>query len=244
MAERTAVKGAADAGGCMEPTLLARRAAGAHDGANACRVAIIERRQFLRDCLARALNTHPGLEAEAFGTVAEFIARGAPEGASIVIICIQAMSHEEAARELALLAETSPDLPALVLAQERELSHAVDAVAAGACGYIPVSMQFEAAIEAMRAARSGAVRPAATVTAPTQRACSQSAITSREVMVIEALRRGKSNKAIARELGISEATVKVHLRHVMRKLRVTNRTEVAIRSSDLLSRFDGAASPD
>lgn len=42
------------------------------------------------------------------------------------------------------------------------------------------------------------------------------------------LRQGKSNKHIARELNMCEATVKVHVRHIMRKLSVANRTEVAL----------------
>jgi hypothetical protein len=42
------------------------------------------------------------------------------------------------------------------------------------------------------------------------------------------LQNGKSNKVIARELGLSEATVKVHIKNVMRKLGVANRTEAAI----------------
>jgi two-component system, NarL family, nitrate/nitrite response regulator NarL len=39
---------------------------------------------------------------------------------------------------------------------------------------------------------------------------------------------GRSNKTIARELGIAEATVKVHLKSVQRKIRVENRTQAAI----------------
>ena len=39
---------------------------------------------------------------------------------------------------------------------------------------------------------------------------------------------GESNKLIARQLGITEATVKVHLKAVLRKLNVSNRTQAAI----------------
>jgi two-component system nitrate/nitrite response regulator NarL len=50
----------------------------------------------------------------------------------------------------------------------------------------------------------------------------------REMQVLEILQAGKSNKTIARELGLSEATVKVHMKNVLRKLGATNRTEAAI----------------
>src|SRR5262245_43431984 len=52
--------------------------------------------------------------------------------------------------------------------------------------------------------------------------------TQRQKAVLECLSRGESNKAIARRLGIREGTIKVHVRHIMRKLGVDNRTQVAI----------------
>jgi DNA-binding NarL/FixJ family response regulator len=59
--------------------------------------------------------------------------------------------------------------------------------------------------------------------------------TPREREVIEALRCGRSNKVIASDLNLSENTVKVHVRHIMRKLRATNRTQAALRSQLLFS---------
>jgi DNA-binding NarL/FixJ family response regulator len=53
-------------------------------------------------------------------------------------------------------------------------------------------------------------------------------LTGRQKSVLERLSRGDSNKAIARRLGIREGTVKVHVRQIMRKLGVANRTQVAI----------------
>ena len=51
--------------------------------------------------------------------------------------------------------------------------------------------------------------------------------TPREIEVLHRLRQGLQNKIIAYELGISESTVKVHLRNVMKKLNASNRTQVA-----------------
>jgi DNA-binding CsgD family transcriptional regulator len=53
-------------------------------------------------------------------------------------------------------------------------------------------------------------------------------LTERQKAVLEFLSRGDPNKAIARRLGMREGTVKVHVRQIMRKLGVTNRTQVAI----------------
>jgi DNA-binding NarL/FixJ family response regulator len=51
------------------------------------------------------------------------------------------------------------------------------------------------------------------------------ALTARELQVIRALTSGKSNKEIGCLLDISEATVKVHITHILEKLKVTGRTE-------------------
>jgi DNA-binding NarL/FixJ family response regulator len=52
-------------------------------------------------------------------------------------------------------------------------------------------------------------------------------LTGRQGAVLELLRRGNSNKVIARRLAMSEGTVKFHVRQIMRKFGVTNRTQVA-----------------
>jgi two-component system nitrate/nitrite response regulator NarL len=46
--------------------------------------------------------------------------------------------------------------------------------------------------------------------------------------VLEHIRLGESNKVIARRLGMTEGTVKVHIRQMMRKCRVSNRTQLAL----------------
>ena len=52
--------------------------------------------------------------------------------------------------------------------------------------------------------------------------------TAREKDVLTALERGRSNRWIARQLNLSENTVKIHLRHITRKLKATNRTQAVI----------------
>jgi two-component system nitrate/nitrite response regulator NarL len=52
-------------------------------------------------------------------------------------------------------------------------------------------------------------------------------LTDRELQILSCLARGASNKQIARELGITDTTVKVHLRMIFKKLGVSNRTQAA-----------------
>ena len=54
------------------------------------------------------------------------------------------------------------------------------------------------------------------------------ALSERERQVIDGLIKGESNKTIARAFGIAEATVKVHMKAILRKVPCSNRTQVAI----------------
>jgi two-component system nitrate/nitrite response regulator NarL len=56
----------------------------------------------------------------------------------------------------------------------------------------------------------------------------QANLTQRETETLQLLSEGLSNKHIARKLGISDATVKVHIKHILRKLQLTSRVEAAV----------------
>src|SRR3546814_14881555 len=56
-------------------------------------------------------------------------------------------------------------------------------------------------------------------------------LTPRQTEVLRLVAKGKSNKEVGRDLGMLEGTVKAHLRAVMQKLRVTNRTALAMRAA-------------
>jgi two-component system nitrate/nitrite response regulator NarL len=63
---------------------------------------------------------------------------------------------------------------------------------------------------------------------PSEQAQRTRSVSGREGEILRSLLSGHSNKMIARELGISEATVKVHLKGVMRKINAQNRTQAAM----------------
>jgi DNA-binding NarL/FixJ family response regulator len=69
-------------------------------------------------------------------------------------------------------------------------------------------------------------------------------LTARQYEVLERLRFGKSNKHIARELNMQEATVKVHVRQIMRKLGAANRTQAALLARTAFDRTPEIADVD
>jgi DNA-binding NarL/FixJ family response regulator len=58
--------------------------------------------------------------------------------------------------------------------------------------------------------------------------------------VLSHLRQGKANKIIAYELGMTESTVKVHIRNIMRKMGATNRTQAVYKSQQPQESADNA----
>jgi two-component system nitrate/nitrite response regulator NarP len=68
------------------------------------------------------------------------------------------------------------------------------------------------------------------------RAASAPPLTRRERELIELVRQGLRNRDIAAELGVTEGTVKVYLHAIFDKLNVDNRTELALRAGELISR--------
>lgn len=133
-------------------------------------------------------------------------------------------------------------VPVILLADSVDLLQIMKALEYGAKGYIPSSVTIDVCIEAIALSLAGgvflpassvlAMRQVFEVEAPQARPL-ESMFTARQVEVVTALRRGKANKIIAYELNLRESTVKVHIRNIMKKMKASNRTEVAYKLNDL-----------
>ena len=112
------------------------------------------------------------------------------------------------------------------------------AIQAGAAGYLLKNVEPAELARAIRAAHAGEAIIDPTVAARLVHALADESrrshrseperLTRREREVLELIARGRSNKRIALELGISEKTVKTHVGHVLAKLGVTDRTQAAL----------------
>lgn len=213
-------------------------------------VVIIERRALNRECLARCLNAASGHCVLSFSTVEEWLEVSDTVSASVILLGFAGEPREaESRHQLALLMESSNRPPIAVLSDVEDPEQIIEMLHAGVSGYIPTSLPLDVAIESMRLVKAGGVfAPASSLIAgrrsrenarPT-RLAGNGMFTARQAAVVEALRRGKANKIIAYELNMSESTVKVHVRNIMKKLRAKNRTEVAFMTSDQ-SRANGFA---
>jgi two-component system, NarL family, response regulator LiaR len=109
------------------------------------------------------------------------------------------------------------------------------AIQAGAAGYLLKDAEPAELARAIRAAHEGETIIDPTVASRLVQAISDGrpsiadqTLTRREREVLELITRGRSNKRIALELGISEKTVKTHVGHVLAKLGVSDRTQAAL----------------
>jgi DNA-binding NarL/FixJ family response regulator len=218
-------------------------------GAGAARngtVVIIEQRALLRDCLKNCLSGAIGAEVVALGGVEEWKDVSKKFSAALLVMCVpDDAKREQFNREFQQLVGLSNDVHRIALIGPGELGTVVEALEGGAIGYIPANMALEAAIAALRFVSSGGVFfPAAIVLKAARerlevphavKGQTNCLFTPRQAAVVEALRRGKTNKLIAYELKMCESTVKVHVRKIMRKLKATNRTQVAFLTNELMN---------
>jgi DNA-binding NarL/FixJ family response regulator len=133
-----------------------------------------------------------------------------------------------------------PGLPIIVVSAHEEAAVIRRAIAHGASGYIPKSASIETIVEALRRVVDGDlwIPPAAHGTAVLKAdeagaAAHVAQLTPQQLRVLNMIAEGLLNKQIAYELGVSEATVKAHMTAIMRKLGVSNRTQVALLASHL-----------
>jgi DNA-binding NarL/FixJ family response regulator len=206
------------------------------------KVVIVESRIFLRECIQRSIQSALSIPVETLTSFSELDEQRTIESARLVIISLGETNTQESAEALNIISNLAPSLPTIVLSSKYNFEVMRAVIGYGAKGYIPMTMGFEIAVEAVRFVLAGgtyvpaeyllsAIPSAVTPSRP----AASGAITSRELAVVRAIHQGKPNKIIAYELNMCESTVKVHVRHIMKKLRAKNRTDVAIKATTLLA---------
>jgi DNA-binding NarL/FixJ family response regulator len=210
-------------------------------------VGLIDSVRFSRDCLIQALRIQsPELSMLPFGNVQECI-----DAARSDLRLILYYSHQESSSQPAVLQrvhalrQAFPATPIVVLSDANVAAQPTsirDAIRSGAQGFIPTAnTAMPAAIAAIRLVKDGGtIAPVEALLANRTRRAdpdadeTSSTLTPRQMTVLSHLREGKANKIIAYELGMSESTVKVHVRNIMRRMGATNRTQAVYKSQQML----------
>ena len=163
-----------------------------------------------------------------------------------------AMPGVQGNEHLAEVIEHLPQVPVIVLSGSEDASLMKSLLAMGVQGFIPKAYSPEVMLSAVRLVLSGGVyvpplllqdrvdgagpaaaaQPTAPAAAPSDSLEERlrKLLTERQIDVLRLLSQGKPNKLIARDLGISEGTVKIHLAAIFRALNVRNRVEAVVAS--------------
>ena len=163
------------------------------------------------------------------GTQAVELARQTQPDVVLMDLLMPVMDGIEAT---AAIRNASPDIEVVALTSVLEDSAVIDAVRAGAIGYLLKDAQADELCRAIRAAAAGQVqlspKAAERLVREVRAPASPEALTEREIEVLRLLADGRSNKEIAHDLMISEKTVKTHVSNILAKLGVSSRTQAAL----------------
>ena len=157
-----------------------------------------------------------------------------------IVLLDMRMPEMDGISVLKKLKEIKPDLPVAMLTTSSDESDLVGALRNGAQGYLLKDMEPDELVVALSDIISGKTIVApdlATVLASAVQSENQpkkekedpfAILTPREFEILTLLAEGQSNKVIARNLGISDGTVKLHVKAILRKLNISSRITAAV----------------
>jgi FixJ family two-component response regulator len=194
-------------------------------------VFIIDDDASLRDALKRTFRS-VGLDAEAFGSTAEFLQSTRPDVPSCLVLDVRlpGLSGLDFQTELAK-AELS--IPIIFITGHGDIPMSVKAMKAGAVEFLTKPIRDQDLLDAVRVALDRDRERREREQSVSRLRVRLATLTAREREVIALVTSGLMNKQIAGELGVSEITVKVHRGNLMKKMGAKSVAEL-VRMADML----------
>jgi DNA-binding NarL/FixJ family response regulator len=208
--------------------------------AAAIRIAIADDHPLMRAALQNALATlGPDMRFVEAANHAQTLALVASEPAPDLLLMDLHMPGTQGAEGVREVRTRAPHVPLAIVSAEDDPASVRKLLALGVSGFIPKTDSPAVIASAVRLILAGGVYVPPNLVAETSaRTANNGAaapgLTGRQMDVLRLLARGLPNKAIARELGVSEGTVKVHLLAVFRVLDVRNRTAAVLAAQRFL----------
>ena len=204
------------------------------------RVLIVDDHAVVRSGLEQFLATTGDIEVvgmAADGLEAIQVTAASKPDVVVMDLSMPKLDGVEATRQISA---AHPSSRVLVLTSFSDRTRIMDALSAGADGYLLKHSDPEEIAAAIRSVHTGDAPldpKAARALLESRRTATESAsLTDRERQVLDLVRQGLANKQIARRLGISERTVKAHLTSVYSSLGVSDRTQAALWATEHLDR--------
>ena len=199
------------------------------------RVAIVDDQPLFTDGLARIIGAQPGMEVVGMAHDGESGVRMCRELRPDVILMDISMPVMDGVAATRKLRDHLPDTKVLILTVHSDDVHVFQGIKAGATGYLLKDCTPEDLSRAIRTVHAGDTIMAPEIARKMLLAFEEAgsepsapSLTERELEIITALARGRSNKQIARALNISEKTVRNHISNIYKKLHVYDRTQAVL----------------
>jgi DNA-binding NarL/FixJ family response regulator len=194
-------------------------------------VLLVDDHPVVRGGLAMLLATFPEIEVVAQATGGEDGVRAFGEHAPDVVLMDLEMPVVDGVEATRRILGLDPAARVVVVTAFSERARIMAAPDAGAVGYLlkdATAQELERGIHAAARGESPLDPRAAAALLATRREAERPALSDREREVLVLVGRGLLNKQIARQLGISEKTVKAHLTNAFRRIGVSDRTQAAL----------------
>jgi FixJ family two-component response regulator len=188
-------------------------------------VVVIDDDPDIREAL-RSLLGSVGLQGRAFASVPEFLKSGRPEGPTCLVLDVRlpGRSGLEFQRELSA---ANVDLPIIFITAHADVPMSVQAMKGGALEFLTKPIRDQELLDAIQLGleRDRARREGESALAALRQRFETLSPREREVMT--ELLKGRLNKQIAGDIGVSEVTVKAHRGQVMRKMKASSLLDLA-----------------
>lgn len=201
---------------------------------------VIDDKSFTRECITRSLQAlDDRLDILSFATSDDYFKEIESYGLVLYYVHGAVENWEDNNEQLLSFKRLLNTVPVIILADIDCPDSLIEMFESGARGFIPTTnTTLEQIIEIIGFVSAGGIFvPMSSLSlrrakgqGVTARPVSSNQFSPNELAVLDRLKLGKSNKIIAYELGQSESTVKVHIGRIMKKLKVTNRTQVVSRA--------------
>ena len=202
------------------------------------RVLVVDDHAVVRQGLEQMLGTEADVELVGMAEDGEQAVAQALETTPDVVLMDLSMPVMDGVEATRRITAGAPATAVVVLTSFADQARILDALDAGARGYILKDADPDDVVGAVRAAAAGGAPldpKAARVVLDAQRTRRQHELSPREEEVLRLVADGMANKQIARRLGITERTVKAHLTRVFQELGVADRTQAALWARDHLA---------
>lgn len=198
-------------------------------------IAIVDTSRLRRECLRLALaQGNPERRVSEVGSIDELVHLAKGGGPLDLILMGAATSEHVDLREIEMLRTALPEVPIVVVAESDSPQRARQILGTGARGFLPASLSLKVLMGAIDLVLAGGVYvPSSLIDAAPARAGGRpeepwAGLTRRQRDVLALISQGRSNKLIADALAMSESTVKAHVKQIIKRLNVANRTQAAL----------------